>query len=315
VNDIGDEVPRRRRETGVVKLATAVKMRTARDAATAGEQGSRLPLPLLVVFNCVRISLCAVWTAIVGTVILAVIWPRYWYGLLRARLGRSDVLDRILEANAHFAGWIAQELWTSVLLFLTGIKLRARELIPIDWSRTHVICANHASLFDIFALIRIVPPPFRFVAKRELTRWPVFGWTLRPAGQIVIDRGDHGGALRSIAEAAMRNVRGQVIFFVEGTRTLTGELQAFKKGAFHFAVGNRLPVLPIAIRGSFAALAKRPWWRLQPGNLVEVFFCPVIEPPAATMEYVAAVDTLRASTRGVIAGALGYSSVVTESRM
>ena len=96
----------------------------------------------------------------------------------------------------------------------------------------------------------------------------------------------------------MRNVRGQVIFFVEGTRTLGGELQEFKKGAFHFAVGNRLPVLPIAIRGSFAALAKRPWWRLQPGNEVEVLFCPAIEPEHS-------VETLRAATRAVIAGALG----------
>jgi len=262
---------------------------------------SRLPLPLLIAFNCIRISLCAVWTAIVGGFILAVIYPRYWYGLLRAWLGRSDILDRAIEANARFAGWVAQEVWTRVLLMVTGIRLRARELIPIDWSRTHVICANHASLLDIFALIRILPPPFRFVAKRELVRWPVFGWTLRPAGQIIIDRGDHKGALRSIAEAALRNVRGQVVFFVEGTRTRTGELQAFKKGAFHFAVGNHLPVLPTAIRGSFAALARRPWWQLQPGNQIEVLFCAPIEPPAAGDT---SVEDLRASTRAVIAGAL-----------
>ncbi|MFI4932896.1 MAG: lysophospholipid acyltransferase family protein, partial [Burkholderiales bacterium] len=252
-------------------------------------------------FNCLRISLCAAWTAVVGTTLVVVLYPRYWYGLLRARLGRSDVYDRVIEANAHFAGWVAQNVWTRVLLALTGIRLRVHELIPVDWSRTHVICANHASLFDIFALIRVLPPPFRFVAKRELVRWPFFGWTLRPAGQIIIDRADHGGALRSIAEAALRNIRGQVIFFVEGTRTLTGELQEFKKGAFHFAVGNRLPVLPTAIRGSFAALAKRPWWRLQPGNEIEVLFCRPIETPAAGVD---AVDALRAATRVEIARAL-----------
>ena len=268
-----------------------------RVAAPPAAHRSWLPLPLLIVFNCIRISLCAVWTAIVGTFILAVIWPRYWYGLVQARLGRSDILDRALEANARFAGWVAQELWTRVLLAITGIKLRVRELIPIDWSRTHVVCANHASLFDIFALIRIVPPPFRFVIKRELVRWPVFGWTLRPAGQIIVDRADHTRALRSIAEAAVRNFRGQVVFFVEGTRTLTGELQEFKKGAFHFAVNNRLPVLPTAIRGSFAALAKRPWWRLQPGNVIEVLFCPPIAPSAG-------VEDLRTQTWVVIAGTL-----------
>lgn len=274
--------------------------RTAERATRNAQRLSWLPTPLLVLFNCVRISLCAAWTAVVGAGILAVIWPRYWYGLLRARLGRSDVLDRILEANARFAGWVAQELWTRVLLALTGVRLRVCELIPVDWSRPHVICANHASLFDILALIRVVPPPFRFVAKRELVRWPIFGWTLRPAGQIIIDRADHARALRSIAEAALRNVRGQVIFFVEGTRTLGGELQEFKKGAFHFAVQNHLPVLPTAIRGSFTALAKRPWWRLQPGREIEVLFCPPIAPPAAGE----AVEFLRARTRAVIAAAL-----------
>jgi 1-acyl-sn-glycerol-3-phosphate acyltransferase len=279
------------------------RVRSAERAARGAERHSWLPTPLLVLLNCVRISLCAAWTAVVGAVILAVIWPRYWYGLARARLGRSDVLDRILEANARFAGWVAQELWTRVLLALTGIRLRVRELIPIDWSRPHVVCANHASLFDILALIRIVPPPFRFVIKRELVRWPIFGWTLRPAGQIIIDRADRARALRSIAEAAVRNVRGQVIFFVEGTRTLTGELQEFKKGAFHFAMQNHLPVLPTAIRGSFTALAKRPWWRLQPGNVIEVLFCPPLE-PLADVDATAAVETLRARTRAVVAGAL-----------
>lgn len=266
-------------------------------------RGGALPLPLLVVFNCVRIALCAAWTGVVGVVILSVIYPRYWYGRARARLGRSDLLDRALEANALFAGRVAQRWWASAVLAFTGIKVRARELLPVDWSRAHVVCANHASLFDIFALIRVMPPPFRFVVKRELERWPIFGWALRPAGQIIIDRADHSGAIRTIAKEAVRKVRGQVIFFVEGTRTRTGELQPFKKGAFHFAFGNRLPILPAAIRGSFAALAKQPWWRLRPGHVVEVLFCPPIEAPAGE-ETGAALDAMRDATRAEIERAL-----------
>lgn len=256
----------------------------------------------LVVSNSVRIALCAVWTGVVGTALMAAIYPRYWYGLLRARAGRADVLDRVLEANAALASWVAKDVWTTVLLALTGVRLRVREAVPIDWSRTYVVCANHASLFDIFALIRALPPPYRFVAKRELTRWPIFGWLLRPAGQVIVDRGNHAAALRSVAEAALRHMRGQVVFFVEGTRTRTGELQPFKKGAFHFAVGNRLPVLPAAIRGSFAALARHPWWRLRPGNVIEVLFCPAIDPPPAVAE--GAVEALRDVTRDAIAGGM-----------
>ncbi len=259
---------------------------------------------MTVLLNFGRIILAGIWTAIVGTPLLLAIYTRYAYGLIHAKLGHRDSLDRALEANAYLAGWMAQRLWASVLLALVGIRVRVRELVPIDWSRAHVICANHASIFDILALARVVPPPFRFVAKRELLRWPFIGWALRPAGQIVIDRSDRAGALRSIAEAALRRIRGQVIFFVEGTRTRTGQLLPFKKGAFHFAVDNRLPVLPVAVRGSYAALAKLPWWRLNPNRQIEILFCRPVAPPADPQLDGVAVDSLLSQTREAIAVAL-----------
>jgi 1-acyl-sn-glycerol-3-phosphate acyltransferase len=239
---------------------------------------------LTVLLNLIRLTLAGAWTTIVGAPLLVTIYTRYWYGLLRAKLGRRDILDRVLEANAYLAGWVAQRLWTSVLLALAGIRLRVRELVPVDWNAAHVICANHASIFDILALVRVVPPPFRFVAKRELVKWPIVGWALRPAGQIIIDRADRARAIRSIAEAAVRKIRGQVIFFVEGTRTRTGQLLPFKKGAFYFALEQHLPVLPTAMRGSFAVLAKVPWWRMHPGRDIDILFCPTIQPPASASD-------------------------------
>ena len=256
--------------------------------------------------NLLRVALSWVWTLIVGTPLIVVIYLRYWYGLARAALGQSASLDRALEANAYLAGWVAQHLWTNVLFLLLNVPLSVRELTPVDWSKAHVICSNHASLLDILALIRIVPPPFRFVAKRELTYWPIIGWALRPAGQIIIDRSDRAQAIQSISEAAGRKIRGQVIFFVEGTRSRSGLLQPFKKGAFHFAIRNRLPVLPVGVRGSYGVLAKLPWWRLRSGRAIEVCFCPPIEPGAVSnpAEIDLEVEALRSVTREAIAGVL-----------
>ena len=263
----------------------------------------------IVPLNLARVVLAWIWTICLGTPLVAFIYARYWYGLLRAELGRPDILDRALEANAYLAGWIAQHLWTSFLFMLINVPLRVRELVPVDWSQTHVICSNHTSLLDILALVRVVPPPFRFVAKRELTHWPIVGWALRPAGQVIIDRSDREQAIQSIAEAAARSIRGQVIFFVEGTRSRTGQLQPFKKGAFHFAVRNQLPVLPVAIRGSYSALAKLPWWRLRSGVEIEIRFCAPIQLTAISSA--AGIDTqveiLRSDTRVAIAGALEAS--------
>jgi 1-acyl-sn-glycerol-3-phosphate acyltransferase len=261
---------------------------------------------IIVASNLLRICASWVWTILVGTPLVVVIYLRYWYGLACNLFGRLSVLDHVLETNAHLAGWVAQRLWTSVLLPLLNVPVRVRASFPIDWSKAHVICSNHASLLDILALIRVVPPPFRFVAKRELTRWPIVGWVLRPAGQIIVDRRDHDQAIHSIAEAAGRKIRGQVIFFVEGTRSRTGQLQPFKKGAFHFAIRNRLPVLPVAVRGSYDALAKLPWWRLHGGTEIEIDFCPPIGPAGISTpaDVGPQVEALRADTRAAIAAAL-----------
>jgi 1-acyl-sn-glycerol-3-phosphate acyltransferase len=256
--------------------------------------------------NLARVIVAWMWTACVGAVVLPPIYVRYWNGLLHARLGRADVLNRAIEANAIFVGWVAKNLWTRGLFALIGVPVRAHERVPVDWSKSHVICSNHASLLDILALIRVVAPPFRFVTKRELTRWPVIGWALRPAGQIIIDRADREQAIRSIEEAAARPMGGQVIFFVEGTRSRTGRLQPFKKGAFHFAVRNDLPILPAAIRGSYDVLAKLPWWRLQSGHPIEVRFCAPIErsPCKSGLGIDTEVDRLRSDTRLAIERAL-----------
>jgi 1-acyl-sn-glycerol-3-phosphate acyltransferase len=253
--------------------------------------------------NILRVVLVWLWTVIIGIPLIVAISLRYWYAQAWAWAGRADILDHTLEANAYFAGWVAQKLWTGVLLPILGVRLHTNGFDRVDWSKSHVLCANHASIIDVLALVRSVPPPFRFVAKHELVSWPIIGWALRPAGQIVVDRADHAKSVESIAQAAARRIRGQVIFFVEGTRSRTGELQPFKKGAFHFAINNSLPILPTAIRGSYRTLARLPWWKLRPGQEIEVAFCPPIQPRTGPGNHVG-LDTLRDETRRVIAGAL-----------
>lgn len=257
---------------------------------------------MAAIVNGVLVVIAWLWTAILGVPLLVVIYARYAYGRWRAARGRGDVLDRMLEANAGSAGWLAQRYWAPVVLALFGVTLRIRELEPVAWAEPHVICANHASLFDAFAVIRAIPPPFRFVAKREILRWPIIGWLLRPAGQIVIDRADRVMAVASLGEAARRRIDGQVIFFVEGTRSRSGRLQRFKRGAFHFALDNQLPILPVAIRGSYDVLAKAAWWKVRRGRTIEVTVCRPISPEVVPAED--AVDLLSVDTHDAIAAVL-----------
>jgi 1-acyl-sn-glycerol-3-phosphate acyltransferase len=257
--------------------------------------------------NLVRVLLAGFLTSVVASPMLAVIYTTYWFGKLCALFGRRDILDRIVAWNTWFAGTIAQRYWARPLLKLVRVRVRTREIETVDWNAAHVICANHASIFDILVLVAIIPTPYRFVAKRELLKWPFIGWTLRPGGQIVIDRADRANALQQLEEAAARKIDGQVIFFVEGTRTRTGHLLPFKKGAFYFAVDHRVPVLPTAITGSFGVLAKVPWWRMHPGRHIEVVFGRQIQPPnpANADARHDAVEQLINDCREQIAKALG----------
>lgn len=222
--------------------------------------------------NLLRVALGMVWTIAVGIPLLLVIWVTYLGACLASWVGRDDLYDDIIEWNAGCAGRVAQTFWSPVILALCRADATAVERASIDWRKTHIVCANHASIFDIIALVHVLPPPYRFVAKKEILRWPIIGWALRPAGQIVVDRADPASAIQSIEHEAGHGIHGQIIFFVEGTRSRDGHLRPFKKGAFHFAVDHDIPVVPTAICGSHGVLARTAWWRIHPGHTIRVVF-------------------------------------------
>ena len=76
---------------------------------------------------------------------------------------------------------------------------------------------------------------------------------LRLIKAIPIDRSNHEKAVKSIsfAETFLINSNFNVVILPEGTRTLCGNLGAFKKGGFHMAKNTNLPILPMVSIGSF----------------------------------------------------------------
>ena len=50
-----------------------------------------------------------------------------------------------------------------------------------------------------------------------------------------------------------------VLFFPEGTRSNPGEMKDFQNGAFKLAIKEKVPVLPIAIKGTGDAIPKGTW--------------------------------------------------------
>jgi len=141
--------------------------------------------------------------------------------------------------------------WGRVGLFLAGVRLQVEgeENVPSD--RPVIYMSNHQSNFDILALFAALPGQFRWMAKAELFRVPLFGLAMRRSGYIPIERADSKQARHSLTEASRKISEGaSVIVFPEGTRSPDGNLLPFKKGGFLLACHGGIPIVPVAICGS-----------------------------------------------------------------
>jgi 1-acyl-sn-glycerol-3-phosphate acyltransferase len=172
--------------------------------------------------------------------------------------------------------FIWAKVWSWLLLKICGVNLKIHGREKIDWKKPSVIISNHASYMDIPCLFRAVPGPLRMLAKKELKKIPLFGWSMWMAGFIFIKRGSKKETLRSLLLAATKIKKGQrLVLFPEGTRSPNGKLQPFKRGAFVIIKKALTPVIPIIIKGSHKILPKNKVG-IKPGT-IEVFIGQPIE--------------------------------------
>jgi len=173
----------------------------------------------------------------------------------------APIIVAVAAFNGRW-GYRLSQLWVRIDLLLTGVRVHARRETELDPDAPYVFMSNHQSLVDVLAVVAALPEfQLRWVAKKELTRVPIFGWALRHTDHIIIDRSNHVQAMTSLRAAAEKMRRGlSVIIFPEGTRGPgDGTLLPFKKGGFVLAQEAGIPIVPIAVRGSPEILSRRGW--------------------------------------------------------
>ena len=152
--------------------------------------------------------------------------------------------------------WIPR-YWGRMLAWVNGVTIRVEGLDKLDAGRSYIFAANHQSQFDIFVLQGYMPFDFRWMAKKELFRIPFFGWGMRLAGYIPVDRSGGRRAVKSLDEAAERIAAGtSVIIFPEGTRSYDGNMLPFKPGAMVLAIKSGVELVPMSISGTHGVLPK-----------------------------------------------------------
>ena len=162
---------------------------------------------------------------------------------------------------------MARHGWAPGLLLGAGARLRVSGLERIDLSRPYLFVANHQSWIDIAALVRALPVPLHFLAKRELAAVPVLGWYIRAMGMVFVERRDPRAGRASVAQAAALLAAGRsVLSFPEGTRSRDGRVGRFKSGGFGAALESGAAVLPVGLVGARAVLPA-DGFRVRPGRI------------------------------------------------
>jgi 1-acyl-sn-glycerol-3-phosphate acyltransferase len=142
--------------------------------------------------------------------------------------------------------------WARSIVRAAGIDLQIEGAEKIERAQRYVLVSNHYSYFDIPCVFAAVPQPIRFMAKVSLFKIPIFGWAIGRAGFIPIDRKNRRTAVKSFDLAAQRIRRGNtIVIFPEEGRSRNREMRPFQRGAFLLALKTELPILPIAIDGTY----------------------------------------------------------------
>ena len=154
--------------------------------------------------------------------------------------GDSPAIERIIR------------FWARSIVWGAGIQLEAVGTEHLDPEARYILVANHYSYFDIPCAFSALPMPIRFMAKVSLFSIPIFGQAIRRTGFIPIDRKNRRTAVKSFDMASERIRRGHAIMiFPEEGRSRERQMRPFQRGAFLLALKSELPVVPIAIDGTF----------------------------------------------------------------
>jgi 1-acyl-sn-glycerol-3-phosphate acyltransferase len=164
-------------------------------------------------------------------------------------------------ARMRLAAW-GVRLWARACLRILGLNInlhRGRHTgLPLHGdihSNRRLLVSNHQSYLDVVIIASVFPT--LFVAKTEVSRWPLFGWLSKLGGTIFVDREDPRsgvGAAYRVSRALRDGVNVQV--FPEATTGDGSTVLPFNGLFFASAVRSRTPVLPLTIK--FQSVNGRP---------------------------------------------------------
>jgi 1-acyl-sn-glycerol-3-phosphate acyltransferase len=142
-------------------------------------------------------------------------------------------------------------------LAMVGVRVEVSGIERLDPKQTYIFTPNHQSLIEVPLFVTYLGRNPAYLGKKEVFKYPVFGYGIRLIGVVPVDRSNSPAAVES-ARLATENLRHgkSYVVYPEGTRSRDGHLLPFKKGAFMMAIDAGVPVVPVTVSGATKIMPK-----------------------------------------------------------
>ena len=160
--------------------------------------------------------------------------------------------------NGHFWGYYPAHVWGRVMLWVSLIPVKVEGRKNLEPGQSYVFVANHQGAYDIFLIYGYLNRNFKWMMKYQIGSIPFVGYACKKAHHIFVDkRGPK--KIKATYDAARETLKDgmSVTMFPEGSRSFTGHMGIFRKGAFALADELQLPVVPMTINGSFNIMPRQ----------------------------------------------------------
>lgn len=159
--------------------------------------------------------------------------------------------------NGHIWGYYPGKVWSRLFCYLLLLPVRVKRNPLVEKDKSYVFVANHQGAFDIFLIYGFLNRNFKWMMKKSLRKIPFIGKACESAGHIFVDKSGPKKIYATVSRAHKVLQGGtSLVVFPEGSRTYTGHMNAFRKGAFLLADELQLPVVPLTISGSFDVMPR-----------------------------------------------------------
>ncbi|WP_296620707.1 1-acyl-sn-glycerol-3-phosphate acyltransferase [Marivirga sp.] len=204
-----------------------------------------------------------IWALLVFHVFMIILFPVF-------------IIPSLISKKGSKLSFKAIRLWSFLFSFFNRIIYKVEGKGHFKKGQNYVIISNHTSFLDTPAIPQAIDAPFKALAKKELTKIPIFGIIIKTITEVV-DRSNPRSRQKSKdrLNEVLEN-ENSILVFPEGTMNRTDKpLQGFYDGAFRIAIDAQAPILPVVIKGA-AKLMKPSSFLMKPGTVNVKVLEPII---------------------------------------